>query len=484
VELERQHHNVTLAILTLAGAAFSLQQTMVFPALRTFQDAFGSSTAWTTWILTGFLVSGAVLTPILGRLGDQFGKERLLLISLGLFLAGCVAASFAWSLWSLIAFRVVSGAGGALFPLSFAIIRDEFPADKVKVGIGLLSAVWGVGGGFGIVLSGLIVDNFSWRYLFLLGSIPVALSLVLVHRYVPESPIRSPSKVDVPGALLLSGALISLMLALTEGEDWGWGSPRLVGVLALAVVFFVLWGVVEARSSSPMVDLRMLAHRPILLTNIATLISGFALFSCFVLVPTFVESNSSNGYGFSASATVAGLYLLPSSLAMLVAGPLAGGIGRRYGSKWTLATGMLVVSVAALLFATMHADPVPVLLASALLGLGVGAAFASMAGLIADNVDPREMGVASGMNTVVRMIGAVVGGQVGAALLTARTIGDTSVPAESAFTITFALSAVTALIAAAIAVSISSHPHLRQLAVVPTPARASSARTSPVRPQG
>ena len=243
VEHGRQHHNVTLAILTLAGAAFSLQQTMVFPAIRTFQEEFGSSAAWTTWILTGFLVSGAVLTPILGRLGDQFGKERLLLISLGLFLAGCIGAAFAWSLWSLIAFRVVSGAGGALFPLSFAIIRDEFPADKVKVGIGLLSAVWGVGGGFGIVLSGLIVDNFSWRYLFLLGSIPVALSLVLVHRYVPESPIRSPSKVDVPGALLLSGALISLMLALTEGEDWGWGSPRLVGVLALAVVFFVLWGV-------------------------------------------------------------------------------------------------------------------------------------------------------------------------------------------------------------------------------------------------
>ena len=158
---------------------------MVFPALRTFQDAFGSSTAWTTWILTGFLVSGAVLTPILGRLGDQFGKERLLLISLGLFLAGCVGAAFAWSLWSLIAFRVVSGAGGALFPLSFAIIRDEFPPEKVKVGIGLLSAVWGVGGGFGIVLSGLIVDNFSWRYLFLLGSIPVA----ALDR--PRSPLRA-----------------------------------------------------------------------------------------------------------------------------------------------------------------------------------------------------------------------------------------------------------------------------------------------------
>ena len=126
-------------------------------------------------MLTGFLVSAAVTTPILGKLGDQFGKERMLLVSLGLFLAGCLGAAFAWSIWSLIAFRVVSGAGGALFPLSFAIIRDEFPPEKVKVGIGLLSAVFGVGGGFGIVLSGVIVDHFSWRLLFLLGSIPVAL---------------------------------------------------------------------------------------------------------------------------------------------------------------------------------------------------------------------------------------------------------------------------------------------------------------------
>jgi EmrB/QacA subfamily drug resistance transporter len=462
MDATRQHHNVTLAILTLAGAAFSLQQTMVFPALKTFQEEFGSSTAWTTWVLTGFLVSGAVLTPLLGRLGDQFGKERLLLLSLGLFLAGCLAAAFAWNIWSLIVFRAVSGAGGALFPLSFAIIRDEFPADKIKVGIGLLSAVWGVGGGFGIVLSGVIVDHLDWRYLFLLGSIPVALSILLVHRYVPESPIRSPSRVDVPGALLLSGALISLMVALTEGEHWGWTSPLLLALLAAAAVLFVLWGVVEARSSSPMVDLGMLAHRPVLLTNVATLIAGFALFSCFVLVPAFVETSSSHGYGFGATATEAGLFLLPSSVAMLFAGPLAGTLGRRFGSKWPLAGGMLVVSLAALLFATEHAEPVPVLLASGLLGFGVGGAFAAMAALIAENVDAREMGIAGGMNTVVRMIGAVIGGQVGAALLTAQTIGDTQVPAESAFTTTFALSAGTALVAGAIALAIGTRP-LRRL---------------------
>src|SRR5215203_288788 len=227
MEPERQHYNVTLGVLTLAGIAFAFQQTMVFPALPAFQDDFGSTTAWTTWVLTAFLVSAAVATPILGRLGDQYGKERMLLVSLGLFLAGCVGAAAAWNIWSLIAFRILSGAGGALFPLSFAIIRDEFPADRVKVAIGLLSAVFGVGGGLGIVLSGLIVDHVSWRWLFILGSIPVAASLLLVRRFVPESPVRSPSRVDIPGALLLAGGLISLMLALTEGEDWGWGSPAI-----------------------------------------------------------------------------------------------------------------------------------------------------------------------------------------------------------------------------------------------------------------
>ena len=464
----RQHHNVTLAVLTLAGTAFAFQQTMVFPALPTFQEEFGASPAWTTWVLTAFLVSAAVTTPILGKLGDQYGKERLLLVSLGLFLAGCVGAAFAWNLPSLIGFRALSGAGGALFPLSFAIVRDEFPRERVGVGIGLLSAVFGVGGGFGIVLSGVIVDHLSWRLLFVLGSIPVAIALVLVHRFVPESPIKTPSRVDVPGALLLSGALVALMVGLTEGEHWGWSSAQVLGLFGLSAAFFLLWGAVESQVAAPMVDLHMLAHRPVLLTNVTTMISGFALFSCFVLIPAFVEAPSTRGYGFGATATEAGVYLLPSSIAMLFSGPAAGLIGRRFGPRWPLAGGMAVVAAAALVLAAAHEEPWQVVLASALLGIGVGAAFAAMVALITENVDPREMAVATGMNTVVRMVGSVVGGQLGATLLTAQTIGGTSLPAESAFTWTFGLSAVAALLAAAIAISITPRP-LRRLAA---PARA------------
>ncbi len=460
MERERPHHNVTLAILTLAGAAFSLQQTMVFPAVHTFQREFGTTTAWATWVVTAFLVSGAVLTPILGRLGDQYGKARVLQISLGLFVLGCLGASTAWSLWALIAFRAIAGAGAALFPLSFAIIRDEFPPDKVKVGIGLMSAVYGVGGGFGIVLSGLVVDHLGWRYLFLFGFVPMTVAIVLIRRFVPESPVRVQGRIDVAGALLLSAALVTLMLGLTEGDSWGWASGRLFGAFGLAVVLFAAWGVVEHRVHEPMVALDMLAHRPILLTNLTTFIAGFALFNCFVLVPTFVETSTREGYGFGASVSIGGLYLLPSSIALLFAGPVAGLAGRRWGSRLPLATALGLICVSATLLAFAHHRPWHVVVATAALGAGVGAVFATVAALVAENVRPTETAVATGVNTVIRMVGAVVGGQIAAAVLTAETIAHTTIPTEAAYTTGFALSAVAALLGTFVALSIDPRPQV------------------------
>ena len=450
----RPHYSVTLAVLTFAGSAFALQQTMVFPALPTFARELGASTAWATWVLTGFLVSAAVTTPLIGKLGDQYGKERMLVASLAIFLAGCVGAAFAWDIWSLIAFRALPGAGGAVFPLSFGIIRDEFPPEKVKLGIGLVSAVFGIGGGVGIVLSGVVVDNLSWRWLFIIGAVGVAAAIGLVHRFVPESPVRSPSRLDVPGALLLSAGLVAVMLALTEGEAWGWTSAPILGLAGAAAALLVAWVLVELRVGEPMVDMRMFSHRPVLLTNATTMVAGFALFGCFVLIPSFVEAPARLGYGFGATATEAGFYLLPASIAQLVSGPGGGLLGRRYGSQWPLAGGMLAVAVAALVLSAWHDEPWQIVAASFALGLGVGLAFAAMVALISDSVDATEMGIATGMNTVVRVIGAVVGGQVGAALLTARTIPGSSLPAESAFAVAFGLSAVAALVAATVALFI------------------------------
>ncbi len=466
----RQHYNVTLAILTLAGTAFALQQTMVIPALPALQRDLATTTTWVTWVLTVFLLTASVATPVLGKLGDQYGKERVLVLALAVFLAGCIGAAAAWNIWSLIAFRAVQGAGGAVFPLSFGIIRDEFPPEKVGLGIGLISAVFGVGGGLGTVLSGLIVDHVSWRWLFIVGAVPIAASVVLVRRFVPESPIKTPSRIDVVGATLLSLGLVALLLGLTEGESWGWTSGRILALAVGAAAFLVAWGFAERRVREPMVDMRMLANRQVLFTNVTAIIAGFAMFGSFVLVPNFVETPHGLSlsiqrlvtYGFGASATKAGLYLLPSSFTLLFAGPIASLIARRTGAKWPLALGMLLVSAAAAMLSLWNDQPWEVLAAMPLLGAGVGFAYAAMATLITEAVRPTEMGVATGMNTVMRTVGGVVGGQVGAALLSAHTIPRTNgVPSVTGFNVAFGISAVAALVGAGIAVFVTP-PRVRR----------------------
>src|SRR5712691_5272370 len=443
---------------------------MVIPALPTLQRDLHTTTTWVTWVLTVFLLVASVATPILGKLGDQYGKERLLVISLALFFIGSIGAAAAWNIWALIGWRAVQGAGAAVFPLSYGIIRDEFPREKVGVASGLVSAVFGIGGGFGIVLSGLIVDNMSWRWLFIVGAVGIAAAVVLAHRFVPESPIKTPSRVDFLGASLLSGGLIAMLVALTEGETWGWTSGWILGLAATSVALLGAWGAAELRVDEPMVDMRMLARREVLFTNLTAIVAGFSMFGSFVLVPNFVEMpHGLSGsvqrmvhYGFHASATKAGLYLLPSSVALLFAGPLAGLIGRRISSKWPLAAGLLLVGVASGQLAVWHDEPWQVLAAMPVLGVGIGFAFAAMATLITEAVRPTETGVATGMNTVMRTVGGVVGGQVGAALLAANTIpGTHSVPSVVGFEVAFGISAVAALVGAGVAVFVTP-PRLRR----------------------
>lgn len=477
---ERQHYNITLAALVFAGVAYALQQTLVIPALPALQRDLGTSTTWVTWTLTGFLLVASVATPLLGKLGDQYGKERLLLIALAIFFVGCVGAVVAPNIWVLIVFRAIQGTGGAVFPLSFAIIKDEFPEEKVGTAIGIVSAVFAVGGGLGLVLSGLIIDNLSWRWLFGVGAVAVALATVLVYRFVPESPIKTPSRVDYKGATLLSGGLIALLVALSEGENWGWTSTPTITLLTLAAVFLAVWGWAETRVPEPMVDMRMLARRPVLVANLTGLIAGFAMFGSFVLIPNFVQAPGRLPaqladlvhYGFGASATLTGLYLLPGALTGFFTGPLAGPLGKRYGSQVPMSLGMLLVTVGIGILALFHEQPWQIVLGMIILGSGLPLTFAAMAKVIIDTVKQSETGVATGMNTVMRTIGGVIGGQIGAAILTADTIGNTSIPAESAFATAFWMSATAALIAAVIALFV--YPRGRHLhsEPAPTPARA------------
>lgn len=454
-DAERQHYGVTLALLVVAGVSFAVMQTLVVPALPFFQREFDTTATAVTWIATGFLLSSSVLTPILGKLGDSYGKKRMLVISLGIFGLASLGAAAAWNLASLVAFRVVQGAGAAVFPLSFGIIRDEFPPEKIGLGIGTVSSVFGVGGGVGLVLSGVIIEHLTWHWLFLFGAVPVLASTVMLALFVPESPVKFPTKPDYLGGLALSLALGSLLLAISEGTHWGWTSAGVVGLFAFSVVMFYVWAVIENRVPEPLVDLRTFARREMAATNLTTLVMGFSMFSTFILLPNFVQVPlglppdvaDQLDYGFGATPVEVGLFFVPSSLAMMVAGPLAGALGNRLGNVLLLRVGIGFLVLALVLLATVHDEPWTIYAWMVFMGIGLAMCFASLGTLVIDYSPPGETGVASGMNTIMRTIGAALGSQVAAAIISGNTLPGTEIPTESAFTLAFTLSAVGALVA-------------------------------------
>jgi EmrB/QacA subfamily drug resistance transporter len=440
--LERQHYGITLAVLAVAALAYALLQTMVAPALPAIQRELGASTTSVTWVLTVYLLTASIATPILGRLGDMFGKERVLVIVLGVFALGSVIAALSHSIELLVAGRAVQGAGGAVFPLAFGIIRDEFPRERVATGIGLISATFGIGGGAGLVLSGLIVDHLSYEWIFWFGFAVVAVAIVATRLFVPESPVKSPARIDWTGAALLSAGLVCLLLAVSEGNRWGWTSPEILGLFAAAAAILILWARFEARAPEPLVDVHLLRLRGVWTTNLTGLLIGFGMFGSFILIPQFVQTPEQSGFGFGVDVTGAGLFMLPSAAIMLVAGPLAGTLAGRVGSKVPLLMGAGCATLSFALLSVAHSQEWHVLVAVTLLGLGIGLSFASMANLIVEAVPQHQTGEATGMNTIMRTVGGAFGGQIAAAIVADHVVAATGFPAESGFTAAFVMGTV------------------------------------------
>ena len=440
-DAERQHYGITLAVLTLGALAYALSQTLVAPALPEIQRDLGTSTTAVTFVLTAYLLSASVATPIIGRLGDMFGKEKMLVVTLGFFGLGSLVAALSSSIEVLILGRVIQGIGGGTFPLSFGIIRDEFPPDKVGTGIGLISATFGIGGGAGLVLSGIIVDNLSYEWMFWLALPVIATAVLTTHLFVPSSPVKDRVPIDWKGAGLMSAGLVALLVGVSEGADLGWLSAPVLGLLGGSAAILVFWTWFEARQAAPLVDMQMMRDRSVLTTNLTAALVGFGMFGSFILIPQYVQIPAETGYGFGASVTQAGLFLLPSSAVMLFAGPLAGAMGDRIGSKLPLVIGTAMATISFALLAAFHADRWAIYAGSALLGLGIGFSFAAMANLIVEAVDRTKTGVATGINTIMRTVGGAIGGQISAAIV-AATLLDSGLPAERGFTVAFSLSAV------------------------------------------
>jgi EmrB/QacA subfamily drug resistance transporter len=439
--VHRQHYNVTFALLAIAGVSYALLQSLVAPALPDIQHALHTSENSVSWVLTAYLLTASVATPLIGRLGDMYGKERLLMIVLALLSVGTVISALASSLPLMLVGRVVQGAAGGIFPLAFGIIRDEFPRERVAAGIGLMSALLGVGGGAGVVLAGPIVDNLSFHYLFWLPLIPIVAATIAVHLFVPESPIRVPGRVNWVGTALMSVGLAAVLIGVSETATWHWLSAKTLACICVGLVLLALWVRSESRSDHPLVDMHMMRIRGVWTTNAVALLLGFGMYASFILLPQFVETRARAGYGFGASVTQAGQFLVPTTVAMLVIGSQTGRLERLFGSKPPLLAGGVLSLGAYLLLAAARDARWEVYVAAGLLGAGIGLAFAAMANLIIENVGPEQTGVATGMNTVTRTVGGSFGGAAVASLL-AGSVGVGGYPSAHGYTSAFALCAI------------------------------------------
>ncbi|MGO9883951.1 MAG: MFS transporter [Solirubrobacteraceae bacterium] len=458
-------------MLSLAGLAYAVLSSAVIPALPSFQHDLHTSETGTAWLLTAFLVSASVGTSIIGRLGDIYGKERVLLWTLIVLAFGTALAGVSQSLGMLIVARVIQGVAGGIFPLAFSITRDEFPPEKVPGSIGLMSSILGVGAGFGLVAGALIDEHLGWHWLFWIPLIVTLVAAWCTWRYIPESPVRSPGRVNWLAATLMTLGISSVLIAIAQTTVWGWGSPKTLGLIAVGVLFCAAWVLVEVRSAVPLVDMTMMRIRGVWTTNLAAFLLGAGMYASFIIFPEFAQLPKSTGFGFGASTVVSSLYLLPAALTMGLLGSVAGPVARRFGSKTALVAGAAIGAVAFGFAAIEHDQPIDMLITTTLLGAGIGLAFAALGNLIVQAVPPTQTGVATGMNTVMRTLGGALGGQISATLITNNTTNG--VPNITGFVTSYVM-ATGFLVVCVIAGLLVPRPRSDEAPIAPEPSLAMS----------
>jgi MFS family permease len=436
-DTERTHPTLILAVLSLAGISYAMLSSSVVPALPTMERALHTNETDITWLLTAYLLSASVGTAILGRLGDMYGKERLLLATLAILGAGTLLAAVSSSLALIVLGRFIQGASGGIFPLAFGIVRDEFPREKVAGSIGLLSAILGVGGGVGIILSGVIVEHLNYHWLFWIPLFATVLAAIATWRFIPESPVRVPGRINWLAAALMTIGISMVLLAVSETTTWGWGSAKTIGLILAGLLVTAAWIVVETRSRNPLIDMAMMRIRGVWTTNLAAFLLGAGMYASFIVFPQFAQLPKSTGFGFGASVVVSGLYLLPSTIGMTILGIFAGRISARFGSRMALLAGTAFTTAAFAMLSIEHSHPIDLLVSASLLGIGIGLAFAALGNLIVQAVSSRQTGVASGMNTVMRTLGGALGGQLSATFIAAHTAHGQ--PTVTGFTETFVM---------------------------------------------
>ena len=461
-----------VGVLAFSGIVVSLMQTLVIPLVPELPSLLHASSSDTAWAITATLLAGAVATPVLGRLGDMYGKRRILLACLVLLIAGSATAGLSDSLTPMVIGRTLQGLASPVIPLGISIMRDVLPAERLGGATALMSASLGVGGALGLPAAALLAEYTDWHVLFWVAAGLGVVVLLLTVTIVPGSPNLAGGRFDFAGAAGLSAALVALLLAISKGASWGWGSGLTLGLFGGAAVVLLLWGWYELRTKQPLVDLRTTARRQVLLTNIASAVFGFAMFAMSLVLPQLLQLPAATGYGLGQSMLVAGLIMAPSGLVMMLVSPVSAKISRAYGPKVTLMIGALIVGIAYALGIVMMGEVWQVLIVSCLIGVGIGMAYGSLPALIMGAVPITETAAANSLNMLMRSIGTSVSSAVAGVVLAQMVmrLGPATVPAQNGFRVVLAIAAGAAILALIVAAFLpKQHRAAQPTPVVPAP---------------
>ncbi|KUN85972.1 transporter [Streptomyces bungoensis] len=435
----RRAGGAVVPVLAFAGIVVAVMQTLLVPVIKDLPQLLGTAPSNATWVLTSTLLSGAVATPIMGRLGDLYGKRRMLILSLAVMVVGALVSALTSDLLTMIAGRTLQGFAMGAIPLGIGLMRDMLPRERLGSAMALMSSSIGVGGGLALPAAALVAQHTDWHVLFYgaagLGVLSIALTLLTV----PESPMRAKGSFDLLGALGLSAGLVLFLLPITKGSDWGWTSGTTLGLFAAAAVVLLLWGVLELRLAAPLVDLRTTARPAVLFTNLASIMVGVSFYVVSLVLPQLLQLPKATGYGLGQSMVSAGLLVAPLGLTMMLTAPVYARLSARYGPKVTLILGMLVIAIGYGAGLGLMSAPWQSLVIAVILGAGIGLAYSSLPALIVGAVPASETGAANGLNTLMRSIGTSVSSAVIGMVLanTAHTVGGVAVPTMHGFRVSF-----------------------------------------------
>ncbi len=451
---EKKRSALVVAVLALTGTTVSLQQTMFLPLLPDFPRLLDTTVDNASWLVTATLLTGAVSIPTISRLADMFGKKRMMMVALAAMVAGSLLGGLSEALSLVIAARAIQGVGMALIPVGIAIMRDELPRERVPLGVALMSATLAIGAAVGLPLSGFIAERLDWHSIFLVTGVAGAVMLAAVWLVLSESPVRTRGSFDYRGALLISAALTSVLLVLSKGGQWGWTSEPTLLLAVLGVLLIAAWVPVELRVRNPLVDIRVAARSAVLLVNIASVLTGFAMFGNLLVTTQQLQAPESTGYGFGLDVLHTGLWMAPNALTFGLMAPVSAWVIRRFGPQAALFAGALLMagSYAARVF--FSAELWQIVAGSMLVAVGASMTFAAMPTLIMRAVPVTETASANGLNVLMRSIGTSSSSAAMAAVVTLGVVrvGEEVHPSFGALATVFWVAAVMSLGAALLTV--------------------------------